>query len=324
MRRFSFFGLVVLFFCARINIAAPPATAPAAEVNLIAMGDWGTNGPNQKQVADAMASYVEKQARPFDAVLLAGDNFYVTPEEGVDDPLWQTMFEKMYDIKRLPMPFYVSLGNHDYQHGRNLVEAEYSRVHPESRWKYPGGWFRVDMPKDKPLVSVLLLDSNKDVLGKQKWQEQMDWIEAELSKPTPSKWTIAVAHHPLFSNGDHGDNGVLQVNWGPMFKKHNLSFYVCGHDHDLQHLEVEGFKTTFILCGGGGGGVRPMRRDNRGPFTQSNYGFVHLKLTSENASVSYIDRGGGTLHAFGRDLEGHVTNEGVSVQKADPKIGLPR
>ena len=55
-------------------------------------------GP-QKLVADAMAGYVERWHQPFTALLSAGDNFYV-PLTGIDDPTWQTLFEKMYDPKR--------------------------------------------------------------------------------------------------------------------------------------------------------------------------------------------------------------------------------
>jgi 3',5'-cyclic AMP phosphodiesterase CpdA len=65
-------------------------------------------------------------------------------------------------------------------------------------------------------VSVLMLDSNRDSLGKDEgWRKETTWLQEELSKPQAEKtWRIAVAHHPLFSNGQHGDNGVLQTTWG--------------------------------------------------------------------------------------------------------------
>src|SRR5213080_252934 len=75
--------------------AAPVAHGPP-QVNLLAMGDWGTGDKDQKAVADAMANYVRDSGRHFDAGLLCGDNIY-TKLSGVDDPQWQTMFEQMYD-----------------------------------------------------------------------------------------------------------------------------------------------------------------------------------------------------------------------------------
>src|SRR5687768_12127973 len=47
------------------------------EVNIIVIGDWGNNKETQKKTAATMANYVEKTGRPFNATLLAGDNFYV-------------------------------------------------------------------------------------------------------------------------------------------------------------------------------------------------------------------------------------------------------
>ena len=94
-------------------VSLPETTQPAAaQLNLLAMGDWGEGAPAQKKVADAMADYVTGLKVKFSGLLSAGDNFYV-PLSGVDDPVWQNLFEKMYDPKRLDFPFYIALGNHD-------------------------------------------------------------------------------------------------------------------------------------------------------------------------------------------------------------------
>ena len=93
----------------------------------------------------------------------------------------------------------------------------------DSRWKLPAKWYRVDLPTDRPLVTVLMLDSNKPLLGEQQWRNQLDWIEQELSKPRTAAWTICCAHHPLYSNGNQyealyeaeGSDAVLaMMNWG--------------------------------------------------------------------------------------------------------------
>src|SRR5687768_11460960 len=85
------------------------------EVNLMAMGDWGAGGSRQREVAGAMSRYITAANRKFDAMVLAGDNFYVTLDGGIHDPKWKTMFEEMYDQRIFDFPFYVALGNHDYQ-----------------------------------------------------------------------------------------------------------------------------------------------------------------------------------------------------------------
>src|SRR5205085_2106474 len=102
-----------------------------------------------------------------DAVLTAGDNFYVIFRDAAD-PSWRNVFEDVYDRRRLPMPFFATLGNHDHEHGKTEIELAYARAHPESRWKIPSQWYRLDLPAQagaRPLVTALMLDSNKDFLG---------------------------------------------------------------------------------------------------------------------------------------------------------------
>src|SRR4051812_33785155 len=100
-------------------------SAGAQQVNLLAMGDWGSNDAGQKEVAGDLARYIQSANRDFDAMLLAGDNFYVTLEGGIRDAKWRTMFEDLYDANVFKFPFYVALGNHDYLADRFMTEFAY-------------------------------------------------------------------------------------------------------------------------------------------------------------------------------------------------------
>jgi hypothetical protein len=285
---------------------ATPATQPVGTtVNLLAMGDWGTGQPEQKKVADTMSRYVTDARVPFDGMLLVGDNFYMNIPGGINDPVWQTVFENVYDPKVLNLPFYAVLGNHDYQNGKDLIELAYAKAHPESRWKLPARWYKVNFPPGNPEVTVMMLDSDKDSMGSDLWQQQKAWLDSELAKPRGT-WTLCCAHHPLFSNGAHGDNGVLQQEWGPLLVKHHVDFYICGHDHDLQHLQIPKWFTTFLLVGGGGAGTRPMRHDDRGPLSRDTHGFANLTFAGDLATVRYVNDAGETLHLFTRDKSGTV------------------
>jgi hypothetical protein len=214
----------------------------------------------------------------------------------------------MFDAKRLNFPFYVTYGNHDYEKEKARIEMEYAARHPDSRWKLPANWYRLDLPVEKPLVTVLMLNSNKPRLTPEQWDAQIQWIEEQLSQPRTTKWTIACAHHPLFSNGAHGDNGVLQVQWGPIFKKYKLDFYLCGHDHDMQQLSVPNWSTTFVLAGGGGRKPTKMRRDIRGPFSKSMNGFSHLQLFEDRAIVHFVSgEDAKVVHEIQRTPDGVVS-----------------
>ncbi|HWE02352.1 MAG TPA: metallophosphoesterase [Tepidisphaeraceae bacterium] len=284
--------------------ADPPATAPAHELNALAMGDWGEGRPAQKRVADAMADYVQRSKHRFDALLSAGDNFYV-PLADTHDPAWQNLFENMYDAKRLDFPFYIALGNHDYDNNKYLVELAYAREHPESRWKEPARWYRVDLPANDPLVTVIMLDSDHDFMSPAEWEDEKTFLAAALSKPR-APWTICCAHHPLYSNGMARQNGILDRDWGALFEKNDVDIYLCGHEHNLQHIEVPGKKTSFVLAGGGGAHSHPIIHDDQGPFSRSIYGFVHFDFTPAQVTVRYLDSAGQPVHEFIRTKAGEV------------------
>lgn len=308
--------LCLLGFFPQLTGAQSATTKPAPgspRVNLIAMGDWGNGGPAQKAVAQTMAAHIAARNVPFDGAVLAGDNFY-GKLTSIKDKRWRTDFEAMYAAPSFAFPFFAVAGNHDLEAKKLSIEMNYARENPTSRWKFPARWYRVDLPAGSldPLVTVLMLDSNKDKL-KTDWFAELKWLGYQLEtmprlrKDGSRHWVIAVAHHPLFSNGAHGDNGVLQTTWGALFKKHGLDLFVGGHDHDLQHLEIQGWPFSFAQVGGGGATTRAMRRDNRGPFSLRANGFADLEFTPEKLTVRYIEKTGPLLHAFERTGEGKVT-----------------
>ena len=283
---------------------SPPARV--AEVNLLAFGDWGwEDTAAQRATAQQMAAYARTGQIVFDAALLLGDNFYGGLPGGVNDPRWKVGFEQMYDAIVLDMPFYAALGNHDYESGKAEAELAYPKQNPDSRWKMPAQWYRVEIPADKPVVSVLVLDSNAPLL-KGQWADQLAWLETELAKPRPGNWVVAIAHHPVFSNGEHGDSQVLLKDWAPLFKRHRVDFFISGHDHQLEHLEVDGWPTSFVVAGGGGGALVALKRDDRGPFSRTLYGFFHLHLTPDQAAGKLVCVDGKVVHEFTRSATGEV------------------
>jgi tartrate-resistant acid phosphatase type 5 len=279
---------------------------PADQINLIAVGDFGNGKPTQKTDAETMATYVAKTGIQFNAALTVGDNFYVHMKD-VNDWQFQSVFEDMYDARRLNFQWFATAGNHDFEKADNgkakiELEREYSALHPDSRWKCLARWYRVDFPQgaQKPLVTALMLDSSMPRMTPAEWEAQKKWIGEQLAD-SDATWKIACAHHPFFSNGSHGDNGVLQLEWGPIFKKGGLDMYIGGHDHDLQHLELPGWPISFVQAGGGGQGITDMRRDVRGPFSRKMYGFTHLQFFPDRAVVRYIGSPAGKIiHEFER------------------------
>src|SRR5262249_60638066 len=75
------------------------------------------------------------------------------------------------------------------------------------------------------------------------------WLREELDGST-ARWKVVYGHHPIYSAGHHGDTPVLVEKLLPVLRR-RADVYLCGHDHDLQHLkEEEG--VHFFVAGGGG------------------------------------------------------------------------
>ncbi len=281
------------------------------------IGDWGTASVNkdkaQASVAAGMQTYTQTLGIKPDALFLVGDNFYGAFPEGLDSPRWKKDFEDMYPISAFPGPCWAILGNHDYDNEpvvKVAAELAYQKARPGTRWTMPAKWYRVEWPAENPLVTCLMLDSNYKnsvvSLTPEERAQQLVWLKAELAKPRTTPWLVAMGHHPLYSNGPHGDQTALIADWGALFQQHGVDFYFCGHDHDLQHLEFDGLRTSFVVSGGGGARITDLKITERGPFAQKVNGFTHLQVNREKFIVRHLDQEQKQLHAFSRTPEGKV------------------
>jgi hypothetical protein len=301
---------------ARQALAAPTTQFNGKGIDLLALGDFGTRGDaRQVAVARQMAQFAGELDQPLTAVLALGDNFY--KKMSVDR--FDKHFEKMYDEKHLGCPFYAIAGNHDYgtaaydyQPGRLQISFDYAKNNPDSRWKMPSKWYALELPDaDNPLVKVILLDGNfwPGALTPQEKIAQRRWLKAELAKGTKAPWLWMVSHYPIFSQTDksgRGDSAEHIREWGPLLKEHNVSLYFAGHDHNMQHLRVEDYPTSFLVSGAGGAGLYETIPSPRGFTDFADLGFNHMHVTPERFQVQFINAAGKCLHSFERTLDGKV------------------
>jgi tartrate-resistant acid phosphatase type 5 len=305
---------------------ALPSDANATEILMV--GDWGYEDYKaQSVVAAGMRQYAKQNAIHPQALLMLGDNWYGALDGGAQSPRWQTQFEQMYPADVFACPAYAVLGNHDYQkwpESKVDSELEYARIGKTSagrtRWTMPSHWYRFEFPEKNPLITFIALDSNMPypdgstshgrdfTLTQEQQAEQLGWLETELKRPRTTPFLVVIAHHPVYSNGPHGDHKTLIRDWDPLFRKYGVHLYMAGHDHDLQHLEFEGHPTSFFLSGGGGADLYNLKIDSsqRGPYSQKVYGFSRLSVTSKQLTLRHLDGNGNTLHAFAKKPDGKV------------------
>jgi tartrate-resistant acid phosphatase type 5 len=301
------------------------AAEPSADArHLLMVGDWGWEGDLTGQTATArqMARYTLEHALKPEAMLMLGDSWYGAMPGGVDDVRWKTQFEQMYPEAVFACPAYSVMGNHDYQRipatvTKTEMELAYAK-RAGTRWTQPSLWYTFDFPQKAPLIRFIALDSNvyderlqhdgNFTLSRQQQAEQLRWLEAELARPRQTPFTVVMGHHPIFSNGPHGDHKVLIEEWEPLLRRHNVSLYLAGHDHDLQHLEFEGHPTSFVCSGAGGADLYDLKiaEEQRGPFAEKVYGFSHLEATPDKLTVRHITADGKLVHTFSKTSNGIV------------------
>ena len=120
-------------------------------------------------------------------------------------------------------------------------------------------------------------------------EKQMRWLRNELSKSN-AEYKVVVGHHTIYTSGHHRneDGGNMERLLRPAMEEGGVIAYVCGHDHDLQHLTgpyYEGQASTVqYFISGAGSKTRPI-----------------VALDKELGAVYGEGRPGFMLFSFGRD-----------------------
>ncbi|MBN8705554.1 MAG: metallophosphoesterase [Bacteroidetes bacterium] len=266
---------------------------PASEkrITFLAVGDAGTGEDAQKIVASGMAHSAENRKAGF--VLYLGDNFYESGVSSVSDPLWQTAFETVYNQSSLQIPFYAILGNHDY-YGNEEAELEYALSH--DRWKMPARYYSFSAgisPGDSidffALDTEMLLDETSDEA-----KAQLVWLDAEL-KQSSAIWKVVFGHHPVRSNGEHGNTGELVALLKPILEENKVTAYFCGHDHHLELIKPEN-GVNYIVSGAGGKRRNVTWRKNT-KFASTNFGFVSVEASATYFAVTFHARFGNVIYS---------------------------
>jgi acid phosphatase len=285
-------ALGALFFCffacssTPVNQVNTPSPLPSSvEVPLsdptllfFTFGDWGSGDGNQRAVAQALRNYCAGVLCDFG--LLLGDNFYDSGVESVEDPLWNERFEQMY--QGLDLSFYAVLGNHDHR-GNPQAQIDYTYLPGQNRWKMPNRQFTIRFSEAGtiPLIEIFALDSTTfSTEDAAKLQEDINASQAQ--------WKILAMHHPIYSNGSHGDTQYLIDFVLPIICQ-DVDLVLVGHDHLFTHLQDpnDGCGNHHLVVGTGGKAIYPSHPDSRVLFTLSDFGFASLNVSAQEVQIQF-------------------------------------
>lgn len=235
-----------------------------------------------------------------DFAILLGDNFYDDGVTSLGDSQWKTKFEDIY--KDLDIPFYAVLGNHDY--GGNgagyepknaQVQVDYAKT--SAKWKMPDKHYHFTAGNSE----FFALDTNEQMYmfaGDQK-KTVASWISQSAAT-----WKIALGHHPILSNGPHGNAGTYEgIPFVPIVSGGGVKdfmdevicgkvdLYLCGHDHSRQYLK-DTCKGTELVVSGAGAKVSKLNQNNASHFQALTTGFFYVRIEGDTLTSEFVDEAG--------------------------------
>jgi Calcineurin-like phosphoesterase len=353
--------LAALSFALALACSAPPeparpAFAPDVRFSLLAVGDTGRNNQPvrlfDEQVGTGLAMAAEHRARPVDALLFLGDNFYFsglqaqTVESQLRDnlvrpyctfvdlegPLSPRVADAcgVPEAERRPVPIYAILGNHDYGDPTS-PERERAVIR-----EYVSNWHMAPVDFDviavAPGVSLITAESTP-YLG-----------EGDLSPFTraiahaPGPWRIVAIHKPPSVQVElESSQRLIAAIRGAGAP---VQLFLSGDEHNLEVQRApDGLGGLHVVAGGGSDAeeVRPPPP----PFGLASRGFARVDLVrgrdggEERIYVSIfatprfpldyrLGRGRTLVARWSVDLSGSVREEPLSAAGAPPGSSATR
>lgn len=290
---------------------APDAVDPAeSEATFLVIGDFGKPTDAQARTASAIATACEAAGCQFTVML--GDNLYDTGLDGTA--------EKEQELRQLvdsypDIPAWAVLGNHDWHH----LSPELERAERELAWIADqddvfGAFHFYDFAAGP--ARFWAADTNWIVRHEDAGEsvELQDWSEGIGDTVAP--WVFVMGHHPLLSNGDHGNAGAYKDSGLDLWPGEDLRAWyaehvvgvsdlsLAGHDHSLNFFPDAGDTADgqmATLLSGAAAKCRKGRPRDLNPgqsgatatFEHYGAGFAIVRVTETELEV--------TMHADGKE-----------------------
>lgn len=258
-------------------------------VSFVTFGDWGSGRDEQVEVAEAIGDYCT--ANPCDFVVTLGDNFYSNGVEGIEDPLWQERFHDVYDF--LGLVFYASLGNHDNE---GSIQAQIGYTDEVDNWVMPDEHYTFSKPDAvrPPLVAFFVINSDWPNFD----EAAQAWLDGAVADSNAT-WKFLAMHHPLYSNGNHGDGDDSYREALIPIICERIDLVLSGHDHSFSHLrsDQDGCLIEQLVIGTAGAELQRVdAADPRVLATGSFHGFGWVRISAEAILFRMIDTWGDVFY----------------------------
>lgn len=267
----------------------------SSSTSFLSVGDWGSAAlggyhlRNANDTATAMKAYIAQKVKigqdPPAFVLNTGDNFYYCGIQNTSDP--QISEDYIHVFGGLGIPWYHSLGNHDYGFS---PEAQLALNQIIPGWIMDGRYYhrRVVIPsRDSSaadvIANIIVLDTNPCVRDyreddRRRWdpcgtqypdcspiaepcrfhdnilsqdcETQLEWAKQTLANITSSNSTGTPEW--IFVVGHHKAEEINVADFQTTFLDDpRIHLYLNGHTHNLEHYSING-QAKYMTTGAGG------------------------------------------------------------------------
>lgn len=264
-------GFLLLAALTTAVVSAQDLPLKQGSVRFAVIGDMGTGGKAQYEVAEEMERYREKTK--FDFVLMLGDNIY----GGASPADMKKKFEDPYKpLLDAGVKFYASLGNHDNPNERFYKTFNMGEKRYYSFRKGNAEFFALDSSYMDP--------------------QELDWVTKAL-RDSNAAWKICYFHHPLYSDGKfHGPDTDLRARLEPIFRSNGVRVVLSGHEHVYERIKPHGGIYYFVLGNSG-----ELRAHNLRPSSDTVKGFdtdrdfMLMEIAGDQLYFQTISRTGETV-----------------------------
>jgi len=278
---------VFVFVCLLAPVAfGQNKEAKDSSVIFAVIGDTGSGDEAQLAVAQQMVK--QRQSKPFDFVIMLGDNIY---EKGEAEKIG-THFEQPYkELLDDGVKFYATLGNHDIIKGLEF-QTNYKNFNMGGRRYY--NFTKDARESDGHLLEFFALDTN--LMD----ETQLKWLDDRL-KDSKAKWKVAFCHHSIYSSARmHRPYVGLRQSLEPLYVKYGVNAVFSGHSHCYERVKPQ--KGVHYFTEGASGEIKKRTLDRRSPLFAVGEDMVNsfliVQVNEDEMKVEAIAANGRVIDSY--------------------------
>ena len=257
-------------------VVIKPITSNESDIYCF-IGDAGEVNPTQAVVVEALAN------SDCSVVWHLGDITQLGVQSINDPELQESFLTPFKPFLETDIPFYLTVGNHDYK-GDPAVYLEVAKDYPSIH--HPRNFYTKQFGK----LCFFALDTT--IFDKlyyfYKRGGQIRWLEEEVERlKDQCDFSIAVAHHPLFSSGDRDRANPQLAIFLENYVFGTFDIYITGHNHVLAD-EGDHKKTLQLISATGAlPGGSPLETD-KGKFNIETPGYLKMTIDDNTARYEFV------------------------------------